>query len=156
VPFLETRAAAKEIDATVEFRKAEGVDSVDDARPGDYVYVGISELNDGMSDEGDIRMQRVDGGVVYSAELDRNYDISTLEPVVGGADASDPEPVIDDAPINIDNVLVLEDGRVLLCEDASQYNRTYPNDGLWVYEPPDCNRGRDSGDDGKKSSRDQR
>lgn len=152
VPFLETRAAAKEIDATVEFRKAEGVDSIEGAKAGDHLYMGISELNDGMSDdEGDLRIQRVDGGVVYRAELDQDYDVSTLEPVVVGADASDPPQVIDDAPINIDNVLVLEDGRVLLCEDASQYNRTYPNDGLWVYEPEDVDRdrghGTDEGDD---------
>ncbi|QLD89989.1 DUF839 domain-containing protein [Natronomonas salina] len=148
VPFLETRAAAKEIDATVEFRKAEGVDSIDDATAGDHLYVGISELNDGMSDdEGDLRIQRVDGGVVYRAELDEDYDVSTLEPVVVGADASDPPQVIDDVPINIDNVLVLEDGRVLLCEDASQYNRTYPNDGLWVYEPEDGDGDRGHGND---------
>ncbi|WP_256393679.1 alkaline phosphatase PhoX [Natronoarchaeum rubrum] len=153
VPFLETRAAAKEIGATVEFRKAEGVDSVEGAEPGDYVYLGISELNAGMSDDaGDIRLQRVDGGVVYRAKLDDDYGISTLEPVVVGADASDPEPVIDDAPINIDNVLVMDDGRVLLCEDASQYNRTYPNDGVWVFDPatdgaPDDDSEGDSGDD---------
>jgi secreted PhoX family phosphatase len=47
VPFLETRAAAKEIGASIEFNKAEGVDSVDDAGPGDFVYFGISEFNDG-------------------------------------------------------------------------------------------------------------
>jgi len=159
VPFLETRAAAKEIDATVEFRKAEGVDSVEGAEPGDYVYLGISELNAGMSDDaGDIRLQRVDGGVVYRAKLDDDYDISTLEPVVVGADASDPEPVIDDAPINIDNVLVMDDGRVLLCEDASQYNRTYPNDGVWVFDPAtdgtsnDGSDGDGSGDDGSDDS----
>ncbi|SNZ12541.1 protein of unknown function [Natronoarchaeum philippinense] len=151
VPYLETRAAAKEIGATVEFRKAEGVDSVEGAQPGDYVYLGISELNAGMSDDaGDIRLQRVDGGVVYRAELDSEYDISTLEPVVVGADASDPKPVIDDAPINIDNVLVLADGRVLLCEDAAQYNRTYPNDGVWVFDPATdglSNGGDDTGTD---------
>jgi secreted PhoX family phosphatase len=152
VPFLETRAAAKEVDATVEFRKAEGVDSIEGAKPGDHLYVGIAELNDGTSDgAGDLRMQRVDGGVVYRGELDRDYDVSTLEPVVVGADASDPPQVIDDAPINIDNVLVLQDGRVLLCEDASRYNRTYPNDALWVYDPQDGDRkrghGNDDGDD---------
>jgi secreted PhoX family phosphatase len=145
VPFLETRAAAREIGATVEFRKAEGVDSADGAGPGDYVYLGIAELNAGMADDaGDIRMQRVDGGVVYRATLDANYDISTLKPVVVGADASDPKPVIDEAPINIDNVLVMNDGRVLLCEDASQYNRTYPNDGVWVFDPVDEKRSGDA------------
>lgn len=153
VPFLETRAAAKEVDASVEFRKAEGVDSIEGAAPGDYVYVGISELNDGMSDDaGDVRMRRVDGGVVYRAELEPDYNISTLEPVVVGADATDPPSVSDDAPINVDNVLVLDDGRVLLCEDADQYRRTYPNDGLWVYDPAtDCDR--DGDDPGRGRAR---
>ncbi|SEW02604.1 alkaline phosphatase PhoX [Natrinema salifodinae] len=137
IPFLETRAAAKEIGASVEFRKAEGVDAHDEAEPGDFLYVGISELNDGMSDdEGDIRLERVDGGVVYRAELEAGYDISTLEPVVVGPDASDAESTLDSAPINVDNVMVLDDGRVLLCEDKGSFGRSYPNDALWVYEPP--------------------
>ncbi|GAB3668269.1 alkaline phosphatase PhoX [Halopiger thermotolerans] len=137
VPFLETRAAAKEIGATVEFRKAEGIDSLDDAGPGDYLYIGISELNDSMSDtEGDVRMDRVDGGVVYRAELDSDYDVSTLEPAVVGPDATDSQSVLDAAPINVDNVMVLDDGRVLLCEDKGNFGRSYTNDALWVYEPP--------------------
>ncbi|QSW97838.1 alkaline phosphatase PhoX [Haloterrigena alkaliphila] len=137
VPFLETRAAAKEVGATIEFRKAEGIDSLDDAEPGDYLYIGISELNDGMSDdEGEIRMDRVDGGVVYRAQLDSEYDVSTLEPVVVGPDATDSESIVDAAPINVDNVMVLDDGRVLLCEDKGSFGRSYPNDALWVYEPP--------------------
>jgi secreted PhoX family phosphatase len=137
VPFLETRAAAKEVGATIEFRKAEGIDSRDDAEAGDFVYFGISELNSGMADdEGNVQLERVDGGLVYRAVLDRNYDVSTLEPAVVGPDASDPPSVADDAPINVDNVMVMDDGRVLLCEDADQLGRSYPNDGLWVFEPP--------------------
>jgi len=137
VPFLETRAAAKEVGASIEFRKAEGIDSLDDAEAGDFVYFGISELNSGMADdESDVQLERVDGGLVYRAELDANYDISKLEPAVVGPDASDPASVADDAPINIDNVLMMQDRRVLLCEDADQLGRSYPNDGLWVYEPP--------------------
>ncbi len=137
VPFLETRAAAKEIGASIEFRKAEGIDSLDDAQPGDFLYVGISELNDGMADdEGAVRMERVDGGVVYRAELESDYDVSTLEPVVVGPDATDRESIVDAAPINVDNVLVLKDGRVLLCEDKGNFGRSYTNDALWVYEPP--------------------
>ena len=37
--------------------------------------------------------------------------------------------------MNIDNVFVLDDGRVLCCEDADQYGRSYPNDCLYVYTP---------------------
>jgi secreted PhoX family phosphatase len=139
VPFLETRAAAKEIGATIEFNKAEGVDSVDGAEPGDYIYFAISELTDDMSnDVGDLQMERVDGGVVYRAELEDDYNVSTLEPVIVGPDASDPADVADDALINIDNVYVMGDGRVLCCEDADQFGRSYSNDGLYVYTPEEA------------------
>ncbi|MFC4989018.1 alkaline phosphatase PhoX [Saliphagus infecundisoli] len=147
VPFLETRAAAKEIGATIEFRKAEGVDSVDGAGPGDYVYFGISELNEGMADDdGEIRLDRVDGGIVYRGRLDEEYDVSTLEPVIVGPDATDPADVADDALINVDNVYVMDDGRVLCCEDAAQLGRSYSNDCLYVYTPEE-GRGNGTGSD---------
>ncbi|WP_173862769.1 alkaline phosphatase PhoX [Salinigranum rubrum] len=137
VPFLETRAAAKEIGASIEFNKAEGVDSRPGSGPGDYVYFGISEFNDALSDEeGDIRMDRVDGGVVYRGELDANYNVSTLEAVIVGPDFTDAAEVANDALRNIDNVYVMEDGRVLCCEDGfNESRRSYPNDCLYVYQP---------------------
>jgi len=137
VPFLETRAAAKEVGASIEFNKAEGVDSRADAGPGDYVYFGISEFNDDLADEtGDIRMDRVDGGVVYRAELEEDYNVSTLEPVIVGPDFSDGPDAANDALRNVDNVYVMDDGRVLCCEDGfDESNRSYPNDCLYVYDP---------------------
>jgi len=137
VPFLETRAAAKEIGASIEFNKAEGVDSVDDSQPGDFVYFGISEFNDDLAnDTGDIQMDRVDGGVVYRAELERDYNVSTLEPVITGPDFTDSPEDADDALRNIDNVYAMRDGRVLCCEDGfGGPARSYPNDGLYVYQP---------------------
>ena len=144
IPFLETRDAAAEIGATIEFNKAEGVDSADDAEPGDFVYFGISELNDAMDDQpanpgGDIALDRVDGGVVYRAELERDYNVSRLEPVVVGPDFTGEEAMadVDDALRNVDNVYVMDDGRVLCCEDGWRGgNRSYPNDGMYVYQPP--------------------
>ncbi|PSP98660.1 cell surface protein [Halobacteriales archaeon QS_4_70_19] len=136
VPFLETRAAAKEIGASIEFNKAEGVDSAPGATPGDYVYFGISEFNDDMADDtGDLRMHRVDGGVVYRGELEPDYNVSRLEPVIVGPDGTDAADVADDALVNVDNVRVMEDGRVLCCEDADQLGRSYKNDCLYVYTP---------------------
>jgi secreted PhoX family phosphatase len=163
VPFLETRAAAKEIGATVEFRKSEGIDSVDDAGPGDWVYIGISECNTGMADgeddpSGDIDLDRVDGGIVYRAKLEEDYNLSTLHPVIVGPDTSDPADVANDALLNIDNVFALEDGRVLCCEDADQFSRSYKNDCLYVYTPDeDADHGQgntDDGDDGDDSGSD--
>ncbi|WP_254528239.1 alkaline phosphatase PhoX [Natrinema gelatinilyticum] len=158
VPFLEMRAAAKEIGATIEFNKAEGVDSVEGAGPGDAVYFAISELNDDMSNEagyedvGEVQIDRVDGGVVYRAELERDFNVSRLEPVIVGPNASDPADVADDALINVDNVYVMDDGRVLCCEDADQFGRSYSNDCLYVYEPTEndihgTDRGRRWDDD---------
>jgi secreted PhoX family phosphatase len=153
VPFLETRAAAKEIGATIEFRKAEGVDCFDGAGPGDYVYYGISEVNDGMTDdEGDVRMDRVDGGLVYRGQLEEDYDISELEPVIVGPDASDPASVANDALINVDNVYVMNDGRVLCCEDADQFGRSYPNDCLYVFTPEEMLNGDEEGEEGNGES----
>jgi secreted PhoX family phosphatase len=152
VPFLETRAAAKEVGGTVEFRKSEGIDSADGAEPGEYIYVGISEVNDGMTDEeGDLRLDRVDGGIVYRAEIEADYNISTLEPAIVGPDATDPANVANDALLNVDNVFVMDDGRVLCCEDADQFRRSYPNDCLYVYTPDDGDEanepdGRDAGE----------
>ncbi|SEW02595.1 alkaline phosphatase PhoX [Natrinema salifodinae] len=137
IPFLETRAAAKEVGASVEFNKAEGIDARDDAEPGDFIYFGISALGGYMTDdEGDLQFDRVDTGVVYRAELESGYDVSRLEPVVVGPNDGDPESILDESLINVDNVMVMDDGRVLLCEDKGSFGRSYPNDALWVYEPP--------------------
>ena len=143
VPFLETRAAAKEIGASIEFNKAEGVSSREGAEPGDYIYFGISEFNDDLDDQpsndgGDIALDRVDGGVVYRAELEAQYDVSTLEPVIVGPDFTAEEAVqdADDSLRNVDNVYVMRDGRVLCTEDGFRgANRSYANDGLYVYTP---------------------
>lgn len=153
VPFLEARAAAKEIGATIEFNKAEGVDSHDRATPGDPVYFAISALSDGMSDAGDLQIERVDGGVVYRGTLEHDYNVSTLEPVIVGPDASDPADVADDALINVDNVYVMDDERVLCCEDADQLGRSYSNDCLYVYQPEetDCSHGNNDGWDDDNS-----
>jgi len=78
-------------------------------------------------------MDRVDGGIVYRAELEADYNVSTLEPVIVGPDFSDGMDAANDALRNIDNVYVMDDGRVLCCEDGfDESNRSYPNDCLYV------------------------
>ena len=137
VPFLETRAAAKEIGASVEFNKAEGIDAHDEAEPGDFIYFGISSLGGYMTDdEGELRFDEVDSGILYRAELEDGYDVSRLEPVIVGPNASDPQSLKDVSLVNVDNVMVMDDGRVILCEDKGGFGRSYPNDAMWIYEPP--------------------
>ena len=145
IPFLETRDAATEIGASIEFNKAEGVDSADDAEPGDYIYFGISEFNDDLAgpsnDGGDIALERVDGGVIYRAELESDYNVSRLEPVVVGPDFTEEEAMmdVDNSVRNVDNVYTMQDGRVLCCEDGWRGgNRSYPNDAMYVYQPPEA------------------
>jgi secreted PhoX family phosphatase len=142
VPFLETRAAARELDGTVEFRKSEGIDTDGNrqgAQPGDNMYIGLAEVNASMADtEDDLRHEQVDGGMVYRATVTDDYDVTRLEPAVVGPNAADPASVADKTPLNVDNTYVIpNDGRVLLCEDADQLGRSYPNDGLYVYTPSD-------------------
>jgi len=165
IPFLETREAAKEIGASIEFNKAEGVDSADDAEPGDYIYFGVSEFNDDLAgpsnDGGDIALERVDGGVVYRAELESDYNVSTLEPVIVGPDFTEEEAMedADNSLRNVDNVYTMRDGRVLCCEDGWRgANRSYPNDGMYVFQPQelvdqsgDSDGSEDGGADGSSS-----
>jgi len=61
--------------------------------------------------------------------------------VVVGPDFTEEQAMadVDDALRNVDNVYSLRDGRVLCCEDGWRGgNRSYPNDGLYVYEPPEA------------------
>jgi PKD repeat protein len=73
------------------------------------------------------------------AELESDYNVTRLEPVIVGPDFTEEEAMadVDDALRNVDNVYVMDDGRVLCCEDGWRGgNRSYPNDGLYVYQPP--------------------
>ena len=161
VPFLETRAAATAIGASIEFNKAEGVDSADDAEPGEYIYFGISEFNDDLAgpsnDGGDIALDRVDGGVVYRAELESDYNVSTLEPVIVGPNFTEEQAMadVDNSLRNVDNVYTMQDGRVLCCEDGWRGgNRSYPNDGMYVYEPPEATESASNVEDEESNSND--
>ena len=91
--FLESRAAAAAIGATNEFRKMEGVNVKRNARPGDFLYMAMSEVNETMTPGDDpqdaVRLDANDYGAVYRMRLDGNYDVHRMEPVlVGGPDAN--------------------------------------------------------------------
>jgi secreted PhoX family phosphatase len=99
VAFLESRKAAAAVGATNEFRKMEGVNVKRGARPGDYLYMAMSEVNETMlsneaTDEFDdpqdhVRVEGNDYGAVYRMQLDGQYDVHRMEPVLtGGPDAN--------------------------------------------------------------------
>jgi hypothetical protein len=95
---------------------------------------------DPSNDGGDIALERVDGGGVSRAELESGYDVSRLEPVIVAPDFTEEAMAdVDNALRNAGNVYAMRDGRVIRCADGWRGgNRSYPNDGLYVYEPPEA------------------
>jgi secreted PhoX family phosphatase len=152
VAFLESRKAARAKGATAEWRKFEGIyinqkraeEAVDgtDLVPGEtvtdaYVYFAIADMDNGMIDgEGDIRLSnRVkECGGVYRMPLMAGYDVNRIEPVLMGATyrsgVDDTEQCDVNGLAQPDNVIVLDDGRILIGEDGDQTNNT-----LWLYDP---------------------
>ena len=154
--FLESRYAAKQLGATAEWRKLEGISinhkRVEEAIEGTdlipdevvkkaYMYMGNADTDNTMVDaEGDIQLSdRVkDCGTVWRAEIESDYSFSRIDPVLTGSTyrsgVTNAERCSVDGLTNPDNVIVLDDGRILIGEDASS-NRN--NDTLWMYEPAD-------------------
>ncbi len=152
IAFLESRKAARAKGATAEWRKFEGIyanhnraeeaETGADLVPGEvvtqaYVYFAISDIDRGMiDDEGDIQLSsRVkDCGGVYRMALEDGYDVSRIEPVIMGATYRSSLDGADRCDANglsqPDNVIVMQDGRILIGEDGGQTNNT-----LWMYDP---------------------
>ncbi|MFT5593075.1 MAG: secreted PhoX family phosphatase [Oceanicoccus sp.] len=152
IAFLESRKAARAKGATAEWKKLEGIyinqkraeeavegtdliagEVVTDA----YVYFAISYLTSGLIDSvGDVQLSaRVkDCGGVYRMKLEANYDVSRIEPVLMGSTYRSSLSGAERCDVNglsqPDNVIVMDDGRILLGEDGFQENNT-----LWLYNP---------------------
>ena len=153
VAFLESRKAAVALGATGEFRKMEGVNInyglASDwwnggAADGDqaHMYMAMSSFDATMSDdEGAIQLNGDNGkcGVVYRMQLMRNaqgeVDVATMVPaIVGGpyyADRSVNECNVNNIS-NPDNLLIMDDGRVLIGEDTGNHE----NNVVWVFDDP--------------------
>ncbi|MEW8027167.1 MAG: alkaline phosphatase PhoX [Candidatus Thiodiazotropha sp.] len=153
VAYLESRKAAVALGATGEFRKMEGVNINyglasawwnGGAADGDqaYMYMAMSSFDKTMSDdEGAIQLNGDHGkcGVVYRMQLMRNdqgeVDVKTMVPaIVGGpyyADRSVNECNVNNIS-NPDNLLILDDGRVLIGEDTGNHE----NNMVWVFDDP--------------------
>lgn len=139
VAFLESRKAAAAKGATAEFNKMEGVNinyskAADGTVP--YMVMAMSDVKGGMSDgAGDINVAENRCGVVYRMALDTTtWNASRMEPLVAGgpynASATDNKCSTGNIS-NPDNVLVLNDGRVVIGEDTSNHE----NNMIWVYTP---------------------
>lgn len=152
VAFLESRKVAAAMGATAEFRKMEGINinfdlanswwnggAADGAQA--YMYLAMSSFDATMADDqGDIQLDGTDGkcGVVYRMKLvekDGLVDITTLTPaVVGGPYYGDraANRCNTNNISNPDNLVVLDDGRVLIGEDTGNHE----NNVIWLFEDP--------------------
>lgn len=139
VAFLESRKAAAAMGATAEFNKMEGV-VINYAKAADgsvpYMYMAMSDVKGGMSDAlGDINVDETRCGVVYQMQLDTtSWNTTRMVPVVVGG-VYDETAAVNQCDIdnisNPDNLLVLDDGRVVIGEDTSKHE----NNTIWIFNP---------------------
>lgn len=137
-PWLETRAYAKKMGASAEFRKMEGV-AYD--RVHNKMYIAMSAIEKGMSDDkGDVHVATNKCGIVYEAELDANNNISNLKPaVIGGPyDKSVKSDVVSGFKnrcdvnniSNPDGLFADQFGNLWISEDTSNH----VNNALWRWD----------------------
>jgi secreted PhoX family phosphatase len=135
--FLESRAYAAKVGATAEFRKMEWV-AADPAS--NKLYLSMSEINNTMSDgEGDIQLEQNDCGIVYEADLDADYNISSLKPlIVGGPyDETDADyPCAVDNIANPDALFVAPNGDLWIGEDSGEH----VNNFIWKWDGENLTR----------------
>lgn len=136
--FIETHRAAKAKGATMEFNKMEGINinfhgAASGAVP--FMYVAMADVTGAMADAvGDIQVNANRCGVVYRLGLTSTYDVLRMDPVlVGGAyDAmSTGDKCSVEGIAQPDNIVVMDDGRVLIGEDTSNHK----NNMLWLFNP---------------------
>ena len=107
-----------------------------------YMYMAMSSFDATMSDdEGAIQLDGADGkcGVVYRMKLSKNangeVDATTMVPaIVGGpyyADRADNRCSVNNIS-NPDNLVILDDGRVLIGEDTGNHE----NNVIWLFDDP--------------------
>ncbi len=135
VAFLEARKAAVAKGATGEWRKMEGIQiNYDAAKSGTdtNMYMAMSNVNKTMSDsEGAIQVAENNCGAVFQMQLDSNWNVSEITPfVVGGPydESKAPNACATDNISEPDNILVMNDGTVMIGEDTGEHE----NNMLWL------------------------
>ncbi|BCD97789.1 alkaline phosphatase PhoX [Marinagarivorans cellulosilyticus] len=151
--FLESRKAAVALGATGEFNKMEGVNinfdlasawwnngAADGAQA--YMYMAMSSFTGAMADDvGSIQLDGTHGscGLVYRMKLvkdsDGNVDATHMIPAIVGGPYY-PDRTANRCNINNisnpDNLVILNDGRVLIGEDTGNHQ----NNMVWVFDDP--------------------
>lgn len=131
--FLESRAYGASMGATAELNKMEWV--VIDPVNNKY-YITMSDITGAMTDgEGEISVDENRCGLVYSGDLDAEYNLSELKPlVVGGPFTDGAENPCDVNNISNPDGLALDGrGRLWIAEDSGRHMNNF----LWVYDPAD-------------------
>ena len=122
VAFLETRKAAAALGATDEWSKMEGV--AFNANSPENLYLAMSRIESGMSDgQDDIDVTLNSCGIIYRMTLDEGWGVNRIEPAIsGGPYTSSAQYQCDINNLaGPDNLLVLDDGRLLIGEDTSKH-----------------------------------
>lgn len=132
VAFLETGKFAKALGASNEFNKMEGT-RYNRAHP-NFIYMAMSTVGNGMSDlEGDIQVTENPCGVVYALHLSEDFNVDRMDPIAAGKPYvnENGKTKCDEGYIsNPDNILVLDDGRVIIGEDTSKHT----NNMAWIWQ----------------------
>ncbi len=117
--------------ATAEFRKMEGV-AVDTVH--NKIYYAITEVGKGMSDTaGDIQLPANKCGMVLEGDLDADFNVSALKPVVIGGpyDESNADYACSqDSIASPDNLFVDAKGNLWIGEDTDFHH----NQMLWMWD----------------------
>ena len=132
VAFLESRKAAAALGASDEWNKMEGVGFNPNAP--DYLYLAMSVVGYDMSDgQGDIDVTQNYCGIVYRMTLDDEWNVNRIEPVISGGPYTSSATYECDVNnlAGPDNLVVLDDGRVLVGEDTGKHE----NNMVWLWEP---------------------
>lgn len=135
--FIDTYNTAIAKGATAEWRKLEGV-AVDPVN--NKLYFAVTAIEKTMSDtEGDLQLPENKCGAVYMADLDAEYNIASLTPVVVGGpyneDDKDNRCNVD-AIANPDNISVDAQGNLWIGEDTSYHKNNY----LWMWNGSELKR----------------
>jgi secreted PhoX family phosphatase len=127
--FLESRVYAARMGATAEFRKMEWV-TVDPINK--KLYVAMTEISSTMADgKGDINVSENRCGIVYAADMDANWDIKSLKPlIVGGPYDKDKKECAADNISNPDGLFVDGKGNLWIGEDTGLHKSNV----LWRWD----------------------
>ena len=119
VAFLESRKAAAALGASDEWNKMEGVAFNPNAP--EHLYLAMSRIESAMTDgQDDIDVTQNSCGIVYRMTVAEGWNVNRIDPVLSGG------PYMSTAQYKCDvnnlagpdNLLVLDDGRILVGEDT--------------------------------------